>query len=516
MPHANSLSSSNGDGVFLAATVAIAAALRFYGLGTEGLWFDEANTAVLAALPIPQLIERITVDNQAPLYFLLVKATTTLFGSSEWAVRAVSAAAGVAMVWLAYDVGRRLLSRSAARWVAVLVATSPMAIHYSQEARPYALLMLLVLAGIRVGWHLDAHPTRKAALGLVAVCLAIALTHNIGPFYVAGLAVSFLASRRPDGRRVRIWGAVVTATAIGYLVWLPNVLQQTLGMEHSFAWAHAIWESESPWQIPRSWAAMTHGSLAPIRNRVPDIISSAWIALALSALMWLAGALRRSTFADRRAPFLLSIFAVTPLVAMWLYSALADAPIYLVGRVESPALPLYLLLTATGSATLRARWSWLGPAALIGLAILPLRVQWEFDFRSQERSMARTLDAHRAPDEPVITTAFDCSLVYYSALRHGDTLLLYPSATEPYLGWVDWSRYDRASLELDAAGVARQAVERARHSESGRLWLLLHPDPRYAAIAPALAAKMTPAGEIDFGHLGIVLRLYEPVGPHPH
>lgn len=137
----------------------LAAALRLYQLGAEGLWFDEANTAVLATLPISELIERISVDNQAPLYFLLVKAATALLGHAEWAVRSVSAAAGVALVWLAHDVGRRLLSRNAARWAA------------------------------------------------------------------------------------------------------------------------GIWDSEFPWQIPRTWAALTHGSLAPIRNRVPDIVSPAWIAL---------------------------------------------------------------------------------------------------------------------------------------------------------------------------------------------------------------------------------------------
>jgi 4-amino-4-deoxy-L-arabinose transferase-like glycosyltransferase len=491
----------------------LAAALRLYQLGAEGLWFDEANTAVLATLPISELVERISVDNQAPLYFLLVKAATALLGHAEWAVRSVSAAAGVALVWLAHDVGRRLLSRNAARWAAVLAATSPMAIHYSQEARPYALLMVLVLAGFSIGWRFDVQPTTVSALGLVAVCLATALTHNIGPLYVAALAVTFLSSRRPDARRVRMWCAVVAATAAGYLVWLPNVLQQTAGMAHSFAWAAGIWDSEFPWQIPRTWAALTHGSLAPIRNRVPDIVSPAWIALGLSALLWVAGGLRRSNFADPRAPILLSIFAVTPLIGMWLYSALAAAPIYLVGRVDSPALPVYLLLTATGSAALGWRWQWLGVAALVGLAILPLRVHWGIDFKSQERTIARVLDAHRVPDEPVITTAFDCSLIYYSGLQHGDTLLLYPSATEPYLGWVDWGGYDRASLERDAAEVAQRAVARASRTDSSRVWLLLHPDPRYAAIAAALDTMMAPAGEFDFGHLGMTLKVYEPIEP---
>jgi 4-amino-4-deoxy-L-arabinose transferase-like glycosyltransferase len=504
---------SIGDRALLAVVVAVAAVLRLYQLGGEGLWFDEANTAVLAGLPVSRLLERITVDNQAPLYFLLVKAAMALLGSAEWAVRSVSAASGIALVWLAYDVGRRTASRRAAQLAAILVATSPMAIHYSQEARPYALLMLLVLAGFRAASAFDERPTCGRGLWLVAVLLATCLTHNIGPFYVVGLAVAFVSCSRLDAHRLKWWGAVLAAISIGYLVWLPNLLHQSAGMVHSFAWAGGVWTSEFPFQIPRSWAAMSHGSLAPIRNRVPEIIGQAWVAVGLSVLLWVGGFLRRSRLADPRLPVLLLLAGITPLAGMWLYSVVARAPIYLVGRVDSPALPLFLLLTAAGVVALKPAWSWLGTAALVGLAVLPLRMHWTVDFRSQERAIAHLLDSHRADGEPVITTAFDCSLIHYTDLRHGELLMLYPSATEPYLGWVDWSRYDTTLLEADADEVSLQAMQRARQSASGSVWLLLRPDPRYAAIANALARRMTRSGELDLGHLGMKLAVYKPISP---
>lgn len=516
LPESSDASSlSIGDWAFLAIVVAVAAALRIYQLGAEGLWFDEANTAVLASLPLGRLLERITVDNQAPLYFLLVKAATALLGSAEWAVRSVSAASGIALVVLAYDVGRRTASRHAAQSATILVATSPMAIHYSQEARPYELLMLLVLVGFRFALSFDERPTCARGLLLVATFLATCLTHNIGPFYVVGLAVAFLACSRRDAHRLPMWGAVLAATSLGYLVWLPSLLQQSAGMVHSFAWADGVWSSEFPFQVPRSWAAMSHGSLAPIRNRVPEIIGQAWVAAGLSVLMWIGSFHRRSRLADPRLPVLLLFAGVTPLVGMWLYSVVSRAPIYLVGRVDSPALPLFLLLTATGVAALQPGWRWLGTAALVGLAILPLRVYWGIDFRSQERTMASLVDSHRADGEPVITTAFDCSLIHYTDLRHDELLLLYPSATEPYLGWVDWSRYDPPLLAADAEEVTLQAMQRARQSASGRVWLLLRPDPRYAAIADALARRMTRAGELDPGYLGMKLEVFKPIAAQP-
>jgi hypothetical protein len=78
---------------------------------------------------------------------------------------------------------------------------------------------------------------------------------------------------------------------------------------------------------------------------------------------------------------------------------------------------------------------------------------------------------------------------------------------------VDWSRYDTALLEADADEVSLQAMQRARQSASGRVWLLLRPDPRYAAIANALARRMTRAGELDLGYLGMKLAVYTPISP---
>ncbi len=497
--------------------MAIAAGLRVFQLGDEGLWFDEANTAVLSQLSVGHLIERITVDNQAPLYFLLVKAITAVFGSTEWALRSVSAAAGVAAVWLSYDVGRRLLSPNAGRWAAVLLAVSPMAVHYSQEARPYSILMLLVLVAFRVAWVVDDRLSVSSASLLAAVFVVTSLMHNIGLVYVASLTAVFVLSGSRNSSRLRLWALVVALTFLGYLVWLPNMVQQTIGMEQSFAWASGIWKNEYPWQIPRSLAAMTHGSLAPIRNRVPELPWTAWAALGLCSLTWCAAFFRRQTFTGWRAPTRLAAASVLPLGIMWVYSILAATPMYLVGRVDSPAVPLFLLLGAGGAAALRKPLSWLVPIAFVCLAILPLRVHWSIDFKSQERNIAQFIDRHRRPHEPLITTAFDCSFIHYSHLRHDETLFLYPSKTEPYLGWVNWGRYDLSRLVSDAVAVADRATARARGSGAERVWLLLHPDQRYAPIADELDRRLMLSGEVDFGFLGVTLRVYEmPEGAGEH
>lgn len=59
------------------------------------------------------------------------------------ALRSLSAVLGVALVFVMYELGRRLADRRVGIAAALLAAVSEFLVHYSQEARSYALLALL-------------------------------------------------------------------------------------------------------------------------------------------------------------------------------------------------------------------------------------------------------------------------------------------------------------------------------------------------------------------------------------
>ena len=61
------------------------------------------------------------------------------------AVRSISLAAGMLTLPVVYAIGRMMFSRAGALLATALVALSPPLIDYSQEARAYSLLVLLVL-----------------------------------------------------------------------------------------------------------------------------------------------------------------------------------------------------------------------------------------------------------------------------------------------------------------------------------------------------------------------------------
>ncbi len=121
----------------------LALALRFYGLETQSMWADEGGTLALAARTPDVILRDTLADVHPPLYYWILHAWMGLFGVNVAAARGLSAICGTLAVLATYQLARRWYGLLAG-WVAgIAAAISPLAIHYSQEARMYALAMLL-------------------------------------------------------------------------------------------------------------------------------------------------------------------------------------------------------------------------------------------------------------------------------------------------------------------------------------------------------------------------------------
>jgi hypothetical protein len=130
----------------LAALAAITLAglvLRIAWAGQQSLWSDEALTLVIAKWPVHDLLVR-PVDPTPGLYYLLHKWLIP-DGASITAIRGISIVAGTLSIPAMYAIGRLAIDRFAGLFAAALLALSPPLVDYSQEARVYALEILLVL-----------------------------------------------------------------------------------------------------------------------------------------------------------------------------------------------------------------------------------------------------------------------------------------------------------------------------------------------------------------------------------
>src|SRR5688500_10379238 len=76
----------------LAAVTLLGLAVRLYGLTNFGIWFDEAYHLELVRQPtIPAMLDAVLSNPPSdPLYVLLLRPWVALFGSSDFAIRALS------------------------------------------------------------------------------------------------------------------------------------------------------------------------------------------------------------------------------------------------------------------------------------------------------------------------------------------------------------------------------------------------------------------------------------------
>ena len=243
------------------ALVAAAIVLLAFGLqvGLEGhdpLWLDESWTgAIVAQRGWRATAQQIYWDVNAPLYYVVIKLWSGVFGLSDLALRAPSllftAATPLAAALLpAPGLGRA----QRLGWAAVLAFWFP-TLCYAQEARCYALLLLVAtlqtLAFMRL---MQAPDMRRVAIWTALAATAI-LTHYDALYLGAAQGLIYLA--RFPRRAVASWPAALAfVPAFGWLAFhWPRIAE--------FARPGIAWYSPlTPGELPAIAAYLADGGPA--------------------------------------------------------------------------------------------------------------------------------------------------------------------------------------------------------------------------------------------------------------
>jgi mannosyltransferase len=219
-------------GSAVAVLTILAAALRLYRIGHQGLWFDEAYTVMLVKLPFAKLLSTVPKTESTPyLYYLLAWVWTHIFGRGASDLRALSALAGTAVVPVGYLATAKLTTnRRAGLIVAALATFNPLLIWYSQEARAYELLVLMSACTLLAfAWVRDEPTSGRFAVWALASGLALA-THYDAALVVVPEAVWLLVEHR---HRLGAWLSVAFVAACGGGL-LPLLIAQN--SKHNTTW----------------------------------------------------------------------------------------------------------------------------------------------------------------------------------------------------------------------------------------------------------------------------------------
>jgi uncharacterized membrane protein len=207
----------------------VGALLRFVTLGTQSYWYDEAITVDLVRRSLHGLLATIpSSESTPPLYYVLAWGWAKLFGTGEAALRSLSALLGTATVPAAYAAARGFVSARSSLITAAFVAVSPLLVWYSQEARAYALLVLLGTLSLAFFRRALDRGATWLTWWVIASVLAVA-THYFAVFLVAAEAGWLLlrsAERRAASKAVGVV-ALLTLALVPLAVYQAGHYQHT-------------------------------------------------------------------------------------------------------------------------------------------------------------------------------------------------------------------------------------------------------------------------------------------------
>jgi hypothetical protein len=192
----------------VAVPCGLALALRVRDISVPSLWADELHVVVGTRGGLVRAVQTAAEDIYPPLHYALAALLPTN------GIRLFSAACGAAAVGIAAALAHRLGGERAAWVTGIWLALLPAHVHWSQEARSYALQSLLHVALV-AGVCTSMHPVALAWLAA-----ALAYTHGLAPVWIAGIALLALAL----GRRDAVLG--LGAGLATFLPWLTLSLSQ--------------------------------------------------------------------------------------------------------------------------------------------------------------------------------------------------------------------------------------------------------------------------------------------------
>lgn len=204
-------------------------------------WHDESYSAVIIERSVPGIIETTANDVHPPLYYIMLKGWSLLFGESMSVLRLSSVFFMLLAVLIVWTTLKK--EKFITKWPLFVLAVmlfGPFTLRYGFEARMYALGAFLVA----IAFWLQMKATKlnkfswRYGLALGLVFAAGLLTHNFLSFFIVATAVftvmvvgfknlfqkSFYSSTKSALVKTMMFSYVVAGLL--FLPWLPSMLGQ--------------------------------------------------------------------------------------------------------------------------------------------------------------------------------------------------------------------------------------------------------------------------------------------------
>ena len=415
----------------LIGVLMLAAALRLAHAGVESLWFDEAFAVIASRVDAIHILRGEAEPVLPPFYFLALHFWQKAVGESELAVRALSALCSLLAVAVACRLAARLFDRRAGLWMAGLMAVSPFQVYYAQEARPYALIVLLSAGLLWVFVEALARPTWLGWVGYVVLVSLGLYTHYFFGLVLAAMHLwAAIYQRRWATWRVLLIGDVCAAAAF-----LPHV---SVAVSRAQVVTAGFWiERPSVLAILKTFDFLLFAGTTP--TWLVPLALFGTLGLSTVAGFDLARFCRRDRV--RTPGVALGVLVIVLPIAVTFVVSQVGSSIYL-DRSFSLLSPAYLALLALGLAARPRRSPSFVLAAVLGLVVVVSLAHfyfWPDVAKPQFREAGGFLVEHAGPGD-VLLNLHDST--YFSLRYYAPQVESYVLETDrPWLLPQAWPRF---------------------------------------------------------------------------
>ncbi len=468
---------------------ALTALFGLIALGHRSFWLDESVSVTLAKLDFGDLLHLLrTREGNMSLYHLLLSGWMQL-GDSEFVARGLSVLAVTTTVPVVYLLARRLVGERTALAAGLLMAVNPMAVHYAQEARGYALCLLLVTVSVYLFVHALEGSGLGAWIAYAAVAALAGYAHFFALFVPPALAISLLFLPRAAVS----WRKALGSGALFALLLLPLVYLVGSSQASGVEWASG--------NLPGRIATRIHGR--PVLVAVVLLVGLACLGL---GWLWLSRALgsRLRSWATWRVAVLVSWLLVP--FALVCVLAVVYRPLFVV-RYFIVCLPAVVVLLSLGLTRIRRPFLAMVAISLVVLASLAGVGRWYRSGQSEDwRGAERYVVGSTKAGDGVLFYAPYARIPFALYLNRNDSAGHAPQPVYPADSW------NVNEMKFDADILVNEELIRERAASFRRIWLVTShaelygaSDPGYdATLAGLEAAGLRKSGSRSFAGIRIV------------
>lgn len=212
--------------------------LFFYQLDTKLLWLDEFQTWETIRQPsiIDFIVKLFQRHAHPPLYFLMMWPLNFIFDWNEITLRLPSAISMLIANVVLFNILLKRINIVFAAGCSLLFGTTYYIIYYAQEARPYALFILLALLCFQEFLNVKETP-KKFNLWLI-FNIFLSLTHYYGIIFFAAQAIILILDSNINKNKKYKLSIIFVATAVISFLYLAisKIELQKLQFLTSFQW----------------------------------------------------------------------------------------------------------------------------------------------------------------------------------------------------------------------------------------------------------------------------------------